>query len=33
MDGNRITFDVTADRATGFVLGTGVRTLEAVRTR
>jgi D-alanyl-D-alanine carboxypeptidase len=33
MDGNRITFDVTADRATGFVLGTGVRTLEAVRTK
>jgi D-alanyl-D-alanine carboxypeptidase len=33
MDGNRITFDVTAERATGFVFGAGVRTLEAVRTK
>jgi D-alanyl-D-alanine carboxypeptidase len=33
MDGSRLTFDVKADHATGFVFGTGSRRLEAVRTK
>ena len=33
MDGTRVTFDVTGDRATGFLWGAGSRRLEAVRAR